>query len=132
MHRTYPAGSSEPSPSLSFSNGEADDSDEEEGGQGAVMMRGTDRLSPVATCREHSQSAWLHFPHVELVFLFFAFEGAVASQASVLRQAKCPEVFFTAVGALVSYVSCSMSVYHISLCHSLCHTALTPLVQHLP
>lgn len=58
--------------------------------------------NPVAICREHSRSVWLHFPHVELLFLFFAFEGAVGSQAAVLRDAGCPEVFYTALAALVS------------------------------
>ena len=80
-----------------------DDSDEEEGGgNGLVPMRGESRLSPVATCREHSTSAWLHFPHIELVVLFFAFEGAVASFASAMRHSECPEVFYTALVAMVS------------------------------
>lgn len=82
---------------------ELENSDEEEGrGQGLVPMGGEGRLSPVATCRQHSASAWLHFPHVELVVLFFAFEGAVASFASAMRHSECPEVFYTALTALVS------------------------------
>lgn len=59
-------------------------------------------LNPVAECRGYSQSAWLHFPHIELMFLFFAFEGAVASELSVLREGGCPAVYFTAAAALVS------------------------------
>ncbi|CAM9886855.1 unnamed protein product [Ectocarpus sp. 12 AP-2014] len=78
-------------------------SDEEEGGRGLVPMRSENRLSPVATCREHSTSAWLHFPHVELVFLFFAFEGAVASFASAIRNSECPEMFYMAIAAMVLY-----------------------------
>lgn len=82
---------------------ELDNSDEEEGGgNGLVPVRGKRRLSPVATCREHSTSAWLHFPHIELVVLFFAFEGAVASFASAMRHSECPEVFYTALAAMVS------------------------------
>ncbi|CAM9523853.1 unnamed protein product [Ectocarpus sp. 6 AP-2014] len=77
--------------------------DEEEGGRGLVPMCSENQLSPVATCREHSTSAWLHFPHVELVFLFFAFEGAVASFASAIRNSECPEVFYTAIAAMVLY-----------------------------
>lgn len=30
--------------------------------------------------RQRSSSMWLHFPHVELLFLLFAYEGAVAAQ----------------------------------------------------
>lgn len=67
-----------------------------------VLMRGESSLNPVATCREYSRSAWLHFPHVELVFLFFAFEGAVASQASVIRNRGCAHILWAAVAVLVS------------------------------
>ncbi|CAB1103298.1 unnamed protein product [Ectocarpus sp. CCAP 1310/34] len=80
---------------------ESDMSDEEEGGRGRVPMRSENRLNPVATCREHSTSAWLHFPHVELVFQFFAFEGAVASFASAIRNYECPKIFYTAIAAMV-------------------------------
>lgn len=60
-------------------------------------------LTPIAECRDKSTSAWLHFPHVELIFLLFAFEGAVASQASAIRHVglRCPSVFFTASATLV-------------------------------
>lgn len=115
VRRTYPGVvadsiqgvSSNPSTSQSAqnlspaNNEESDSSDDEEGGRGSLVVMRGGRLSPVATCREHSRSAWLHFPHIELVFLFFAFQGAVASQASVLRNSRCPEVFYTAVAALV-------------------------------
>lgn len=60
-------------------------------------------VNPVAECRHYSRSAWLHFPHIELMFLFFAFEGAIVSQLSVLRDGDCPAVFFTAAIALVSH-----------------------------
>ena len=88
---------------------ETDCSDEEEGGRRcrSVLTRVESRLSPVAECREHSTSAWLHFPHVELVVLFFAFEGAVASQVSALREGGCPSVMITAAVALVSCVEMS-------------------------
>ena len=79
-----------------------DGSSEEGGGRGLVPARGESRLNPVAVCREHSASVWLHFPHVELLVLFFAFEGAVASFASAMRHSECPEMFYTASGALVS------------------------------
>eukprot|EP00752_Nemacystus_decipiens_P003432 g3173.t1 len=84
---------------------ETDCSDEEEGGWRCrpVLTRVESRLSPVAECREHSTSAWLHFPHVELVVLFFAFEGAVASQVSALRGGDCPSVTITAAVALFLY-----------------------------
>eukprot|EP00903_Cladosiphon_okamuranus_P017691 g16290.t1 len=84
---------------------ETDCSDEEEGGRRCrkALTRVESRLSPVAECREHSTSAWLHFPHVELVVLFFAFEGAVASQVSALREGGCPSVMITAAVALFLY-----------------------------
>ena len=91
---------SQVSGNLSPVDEELENSDEEEGG-GLVTMGNEGELGPVATCREHSTSAWLHFPHVELVILFFAFEGAVASFASAMRNPECPEVFYTALAALV-------------------------------
>ncbi|CAN0007882.1 unnamed protein product [Ectocarpus fasciculatus] len=89
----------------SFSETDCSDYDEEGGGCGGfgALTRADSRLSPVAECREHSRSAWLHFPHVELVFLFFAYEGAVASQVSALREAGCPPVMIAAGLALVFY-----------------------------
>lgn len=74
---------------------------EEEQGRGLVRMPSESRLNPVATCREESTSAWLHFPHIELVFLFFAYGGAVASFASAMRNAQCSETFYTAAVAMV-------------------------------
>lgn len=76
--------------------------EEEDSGREIAPVRGERRLGPVAACREHSTSVWLHFPHVELLVLFFAFEGAVASFASAMRHSECAEVFYTAVGAVVS------------------------------
>lgn len=60
---------------------------DEEGGL-PVVARRTNRLNldKIAECREKSQSAWLHFPHIELIFLLFAFEGAVASQVAAIRE----------------------------------------------
>ena len=56
---------------------------------------------PIVECRDKSTSAWLHFPHVELVFLLFAFEGFVAAQVSAARNAECLPVFITASTVLV-------------------------------
>lgn len=71
------------------------------------MTRAASRLSSVAECRGKSESAWLHFPHVELLFLYFAFEGAVIAELSVLQNSDCPAVFYTTVAALVSPVKVS-------------------------
>lgn len=57
--------------------------------------------NPILTCRRRSRSIWLHFPHLELLFLFWAFEGAVAAQVSAIRTAECPWVFWLALAALV-------------------------------
>lgn len=56
-------------------------------------------------CRDKSKSVWLHFPHLELVFLFFGFQGAVMSEAKVIRHAglNCPSVFYTALLGLVRH-----------------------------
>lgn len=59
-------------------------------------------MKKIAECREKSQSAWLHFPHVELVFLLFTFEGAVAAQVAAVRENSSPLVFFLAMSTLVS------------------------------
>ncbi|CAM9192533.1 unnamed protein product, partial [Hapterophycus canaliculatus] len=100
---SHSSHASQASGNLSPVGEEPHTSDEEEGGGGLLTMRTDSQLDPVATCRQHSTSAWLHFPHVELVFLFFAFEGAVASFASVMRHSECPELFSTAAIAMVLY-----------------------------
>lgn len=82
---------------------DGDESDEEVGqSPSLIMMPGHRSVNPIEHCRDKSRSAWLHFPHVELVFLFFAFEGAVASQVEAIQEATCPAVFFTALFSLVS------------------------------
>lgn len=79
----------------------ADDTDKENDGRGPTREESR-RLNLISECRDHLNSKWLHFPHVELLFLFFAFEGAVAAQVSALRGTTCPWVILTAVAALVS------------------------------
>lgn len=79
-------------------------SDEEDGHRLSKMAaRDSRRISPIELCRNKSGSAWLHFPHVELVFLFFAFEGAVGSQVAAIRDTACLEVYITAIAAFVSF-----------------------------
>lgn len=60
---------------------------------------------PLAKCREISRSVWLYFPHIELAFLFFAFDGTVAAQVSALDNSDCPSVFIPSILALVSYIA---------------------------
>lgn len=67
-----------------------------------VWSRPKTRRALLAECRDRSRSAWLYFPHVELLFLLFAFEGAVASQLAALRDGGCPWVLYMACTALVS------------------------------
>ena len=89
-----------------------DVSDEERGNSSSlIMMLGHQHPNPIEHCREKSRSAWLHFPHVELVFLFFAFEGAVASQVAVIREAACPEILIAALCALVRFKTERMFKY---------------------
>lgn len=84
---------------------DADESDEEEGNGQPPLVFSHGRVGPIADCRAMSSSVWLHFPHVELVFLFFAFEGAVASQASAIKHAECPTTFYLGLFALVSEIN---------------------------
>lgn len=55
----------------------------------------------LADCRYRSCSVWLYFPHIELLFLLFAFEGAIASQLATMRGGGCPWVFYMACTSLV-------------------------------
>ncbi|CAM9633445.1 unnamed protein product, partial [Sphacelaria rigidula] len=58
---------------------------------------------PITTCRDRSQSVWLYFPHVELSFLLFAFEGAAATSVSAIRHSKCLQIFIPAIFSLGLY-----------------------------
>eukprot|EP00903_Cladosiphon_okamuranus_P012576 g11773.t1 len=59
-------------------------------------------LDPVAKCREHSASIWIHFPHVELVFVLYAVQGSLAAQVQVLRHGD-GAIFYVAAIGLVFY-----------------------------
>lgn len=68
-------------------------------------------MDKIAECREISQSAWLYFPHVELVYLLFAFEGAVAAQVAAVRRGDSSlVVFILAMSYLVSLCTVSLVV----------------------
>lgn len=58
-------------------------------------------VDPVIGCRDSNASAWLHFPHVELLFLLFAFEGFVAAQLYGIQQSGCLPVQIVASVVLV-------------------------------
>lgn len=81
------------------------------GGEDLSLTSGQARLGPIALCRNRSQSAWLHFPHLELLFLFFAFEGVVAAAAELLEHSGCPQAFYPALILLVS------SVHRLNVTH---------------
>ncbi len=101
-----PGSSGSSSSSVSSSGG-----DEEQGGESqglAISPPGEVGPDPVAACRERFATAWVHFPHVQLVFLFLAFGGAVATQAAAARSANCPEISVTAAVALVRLASPSL------------------------
>ncbi|CAM9329857.1 unnamed protein product [Ectocarpus sp. 8 AP-2014] len=59
-------------------------------------------LEPVEKCRERSKSIWIHFPHIELVFLLFAVQGSLAAQVEVLHNG-VDGLFYVAAIALVVY-----------------------------
>lgn len=86
-------------------HGEDDAEDEDRDGNGHQSVAlSQSRILLVERCRRHSGSTWLYFPHMELLFLLFAFEGAVAAQASAIRTADCEEIVVAASIALVSYL----------------------------
>ena len=84
-----------------------DEDDDEEGGVPVLPSRGGGgqrrrRRALLVECRDRSRSAWLYFPHIELLFLLFAFEGALASELAALREGGCPWMFHAAWVSLVS------------------------------
>ena len=83
--------------------GEKEEKDEGKGSTVEVDSR-HEMVDPVIECRDKSSSAWLHFPHVELMFLFFAFEGFVAAQVYGIHQSECLPVQIIAAVVLVSFV----------------------------
>lgn len=63
---------------------------------------GTTDLEPVAECRKRSQSIWIYFPHVELVYLMYAIQGSLSAQIEVLRHGEYDSaIFYVAAIALV-------------------------------
>ena len=71
--------------------------------RGKMLTMDRPNLRAIAECREKSGSAWLHFPHMELMFVLYAFEGAVAAQLAAIRRGECYLVFFLALAAFVSH-----------------------------
>lgn len=84
-----------------------------------VWLRPKSRRALLMECRDRSRSAWLYFPHIELLFLLFAFEGAVASQLGALRDGGCPWVVYMACTALVSCACAGETVPCFGSFHSL-------------
>ncbi|CAN0278175.1 unnamed protein product [Ascophyllum nodosum] len=71
------------------------DRDQEKGVSDELWQQ-QDVPDPIVKCRDRSPSLWLHFPHVELGFLIFAFEGFIAAQVFGVRQTGCLPVSITA------------------------------------
>ncbi|CAM9965822.1 unnamed protein product [Ascophyllum nodosum] len=77
---------------------------EDEGVLAMTTVATDQEVSPLTVCRDKSHSIWLHYPHVELLVLFFAFEGAVSSQVSVIKVASnCDEFLYPALLTLLFY-----------------------------
>lgn len=68
----------------------------------AAPARAKQSMALLLQARRRSRSAWLYFPHIELLFLFFAFEGALAAQLAAIRENGCSRVVVTAGITLVS------------------------------
>lgn len=90
---------------------EAKEDKDQEQGSSNEDRTGNQVVDPVIDCRDKSSSAWLHFPHVELLFLFFAFEGFVAAQIYGIEQSRCRSVQIVAAVVLVSLLNVSIYVY---------------------
>lgn len=60
-----------------------------------------DPKEQIASHRDRSQSIWLYFPHVELVFLLYSVQGSLTTQLTVLRDGD-GAMFYTAAIVLVS------------------------------
>lgn len=60
-----------------------------------------DPTEQIASHRDRSQSIWLYFPHVELVFLLYSVQGALTTQLTVLRDGG-GAMFYAAALMLVS------------------------------
>ena len=76
--------------------------EDQEEGLSDELWQQQDVPDPIVECRDRSASLWLHFPHVELGFLIFAFEGFIAAQVYGVRQTGCLPVSITAAIVLVS------------------------------
>ncbi|CAN0169641.1 unnamed protein product [Scytosiphon promiscuus] len=81
-------------------------------GESAVPARTEQSMALLLHARRRSRSAWLYFPHIELLFLFFAFEGALAAQLSAIRENGCLEVVVTAGITLVLYPMLMMAMVY--------------------
>ncbi|CAN0064874.1 unnamed protein product, partial [Choristocarpus tenellus] len=58
------------------------------------------RIATDRYLRRHN-SIWLYFPHLELLFLLFAYQGASSAEARMLRSGCVPLVVIGAI-AMVS------------------------------
>lgn len=103
LQRKVHAGSSRRSLPKNGVSGDAAGTTNVGGGASTTPRDGSRfNMNKVAECREQSQSAWLHFPHIELIFLLFAFEGGVAAQVAAIRESTSRVVSILAIACLVS------------------------------
>lgn len=106
---------------------DGDDGDDVEGGK--TMPRAGSRSRPIEEIRDSSSSIWLHFPHVELLFLLYAFEGAVGRQVSAIRDGDCPAVISLGLVYLVSReVESRVPSRQCTNCHAPVHLYLILLL----
>eukprot|EP00903_Cladosiphon_okamuranus_P021518 g19782.t1 len=61
-----------------------------------------DPKEQIASHRDRSQSIWLYFPHVELVFLLYSVQGSLTTQLTVLRDGD-GAMFYAAAIVLALY-----------------------------
>lgn len=80
-------------------------SSDQENGYVAMKRPPQRRVDPITECRDMSGSVWLYFPHVELLFLLFAFKGVVAAQVVAVRNAQHSPLRIVATLVLVSFIS---------------------------
>lgn len=102
LGKRFPHGPGEQAAASDDGGARARDTGAEATGPDAVAKRNGFNLVKIVQCREKPRLAWLHLPYVELVFMMFAFEGAVACQVSTIRDNVSPLSFFLALATFVS------------------------------
>ncbi len=81
-----------------------------------------DPKEQIASHRDRSQSIWLYFPHVELVYLLYSVQGSLTTQLAVLRDGD-GATFYAAAIVLVSNLRLQRKAKGITQIFSACRVS---------